>query len=162
MTELWIGLAVLGGIVAGGAALRAYGAMLRSRALRTLPDGATRVRGFTMRVQARGRHGLPGVTSGRPQRTTGDLGFTEERLVIGSNRGTLIDLRVDAGRPLTSVRSTGPGKLVIEGETPGASGPTGSFRLELGIAEPAPIVAALQRFVRAPEDRPTFATTFDP
>jgi len=162
MTELWVTLALVGGIVLAGAGLRIYGALVRRRAVAMLPDGATVVRGFTMRVMARGRHGLPGIAGGRTHRTTGDLGYTEDRFVLGSNRGVLVDLRSDGGRFLTSVRTTAPGKIVIEGEMPGASGPVGTFRFELGIAEPGRIVADLQRFVRAPEGRPAFGTSFGP
>lgn len=160
MTGAWVALAVFAGIVSAGALLRGYGLLVRRRALARLPDRATRVQGFTLRIMARGRHGLPGVSSGRTQRTTGDLGYTDDRLLLASNRGVLVDMRADGGRFLTSVRTTGPGKIVVEGETPGASGPVGTFRLELGIAEPAAIVADLQRFVRPPEGRPAFGTTF--
>ena len=162
MTELWVALGLLVAFVGVGAGLRVWGAMVRHRAIALLPDGAKSIRGFTMRVMARGRHGLPGVAAGRTHRTTGDLGYTDDRLVLGSNRGILVDLRADGGRFLTSVRTTGPGKIVMEGETPGASGPVGSFRFELGIAEPEPIVADLQRFVQAPEGRPAFGTSFGP
>lgn len=160
MTEWGVLLATFALIVAAGGALRAWGVLTRRRALAALPDGATVVRGFTMRVMARGRHGLPGVPSGRTQRTTGDLGYTAERLIISSNRGPLLDVRVD-GRRLTSVRSPGPGKLVIEGSTPGASGPVGQFRLELGLADAATHVEPLQRFA-APGEGPGFAATFEP
>ncbi|MEM6930252.1 MAG: hypothetical protein AAF602_25150 [Myxococcota bacterium] len=158
MVEIWIALALFGGLVLAGAALRLWGQLVRRRAMGLLPDDATVHRGVSMRVMARGRHGLPGIASGRTHRTTADVGYTDDRLVIGSNRGVLVDVRVDGGRFLTSVRTTGPGKLVIEGETPGASGPVGSFRFELGIARPEPWVDGLRRFVRVPEGRLGFGS----
>ncbi|MEN0066584.1 MAG: hypothetical protein AAGA48_30910 [Myxococcota bacterium] len=161
MTELWVGLAVLAGLIAAGGALRAYGALTRRRALAGLSDGATLLRSFTMRVMARGRHGLPGIAAGRTHRTTGDLGYDEQRLMLTSNRGVLLDLRSDGGRTLHSVRSTGPGKLVIEGEALGASGPAGQFRIELAIPQAGDVAQALQRFAKASADGPAFATRFE-
>ncbi len=162
MTELGIGLALFAALVVVGAGLRAWGWLARRRAMSLLPAGSNVVPGISTRVMARGRHGMAGIAAGRTHRTTTHLGYTDDRLVIASNRGILVDLRVDGGRFLTSVRTPGPGKLVIEGETPGPGGPIGTFRLELWVASPATLVAELQRFARAPEDRPTFGSLPDP
>jgi hypothetical protein len=59
----------------------------------------------------------------------------------------LSDLRPERGRRFTSVRSTGPGRLVIEGDRPGPQGQPGGFRVEVMLADASDWVAALQPFV---------------
>ena len=82
----------------------------------------------------------------------------EQRFVVTSNRGTLIDIGPERGLRFTSVRSPGPGKLVLEGEVPRSDGRAGRFRIEAFLPESSDWVKDLQDYVSAPADGPVYAT----
>jgi hypothetical protein len=146
---------VFGGLLVIGAAMRAASWWQRARVLRSIPaDQVVRqARGQSLRVLVHGPTALPGMNPRRANRTTGDLVLTHDRLVITSGRGTLVDLRADRGRRLTSVRCPGPGKLVVEGDSPGPRQTTGLFRIETMIDDAPAWAEALQPYVRQGEGR---------
>ncbi len=146
----WQGLvAVLSVLIAAGAALRAWGWWIRSRPRRSIDAADVRhqVRGISMRVLVQGSTALPGMNPQRANRTRGDLTLTEDRFLFTSNRGTLVDLRPERGRRLRSVRSTGPGRLVIEGNTPRPDGREARWRADIHLLDAQAWVDALQGFV---------------
>lgn len=141
---------VVGVLVLTGTAMRVASWWNRHRVLRTLPADAVvrQARGQSLRVLVHGPTTLPGMNPRRANRTRGDLVMTADRLVVTSGRGTLVDIRPDRGRRLTSARCPGPGKLVLEGDAPGPRGLTGLFRIETLIDDAPAWAEALQPFVR--------------
>ena len=105
-----------------------------------------------MRVLVHGPNVLPGMNPSRANRTRGDLVLTDDRFLLVSGRGTLADLRPGVGRRFTSVRTTGPGRLIIEGDRPGTQGVSAQFRIEIHSDDAPAWVEALQDFVDAPAD----------
>ncbi|MEZ4318272.1 MAG: hypothetical protein R3F61_12250 [Myxococcota bacterium] len=134
-------------LVGAGALLKGLSWARRERIVRAI-DPATVVRvarGVSLRILTQGPTTLPGMNPDRANRTIGDFVLTADRFLIGSSRGVLVD--VQPGRPrLRSIRSTGPGRLVIEGATPGATGPGGSYRIELVIDDAEAWASALAPF----------------
>ena len=139
---------VVGVLVAAGAVLKGLSWARRERIVRAIPaETITRMaRGLSLRVLTQGTTTLPGMNPGRANRTLGDLIVAGDRFVVGSARGVLIDIR-PGGRRLRSARSTGPGRLVIEGDHPSPTGPGGGFRIELVIDEAPAWADALAPFV---------------
>jgi hypothetical protein len=142
-------LVVLLPLVGSGVVLKGWTWWIRHRVLRTIPaDRIVRqARGVSLRVLVQGPNVLTGMNPSKANRTTGDLVLTDDRFVLTSGRGVLSDLRPERGRRFTSVRSTGPGRLVIEGDRPGPQGQPGGFRVEVMLADASDWVAALQPFV---------------
>jgi hypothetical protein len=156
----WEALLIVGAVVVGsGVVMRGWTWWLRQRVIRTIPaEGILReVRGVSMRVMVQGPHVLPGMNPAKANRTTGDLILTADRFLLASGRGTLADLRPWRGRRFTSVRSTGPGRLIVEGDRPGPRGDLGGFRVELMLPDALAWVDALQAFVEPPEDGAPYA-----
>lgn len=146
-------LVVLVLVVAVGAALRGAAWWSRRRAAARVPrDELVReARGVTLRVLVQGTRVFPGMSTRYANRTRGDLVLGRERFVLATNRGVLADLAPGRGRAFTSVRCTGPGRLVIEGDAPGARGERGLYRIEVTVADAAQWAAALRPFVREGE-----------
>jgi hypothetical protein len=69
----------------------------------------------------------------------------------------LTELSPTFGRKFTSVRCTGPQRLVIEGDLPRPNGQLGHFRYELVITDAEGWAEALQPFVREGEEADRFA-----
>lgn len=113
-------------------------------------------RGVSMRVLVQGTRALPGMTTNKANRTTGDLVLLADRFVLATGRGAIADLREGRGRRFTSVRCTGPGRLVIEGDVPNPSGNPGLYRVEVMLEDATQWAEALQPWVR--EDAEKFAT----
>lgn len=110
--------------------------------------------GRSLRVLVSGR-ALPGMNPKKSNRTTGDLVIAtseagEGRLVVASARGLLLDIGPGRGRPLRSARCTGPGRLVIEGDTPIGDGSAGAFRLEVTVDDAEGWASDLRPFTKAP------------
>ncbi|HJN75469.1 MAG TPA: hypothetical protein QGF58_16185 [Myxococcota bacterium] len=74
---------------------------------------------------------LGGPTAGKINRAAADLVLTAQRLVVATHQGRILELRKDQGG---SVRSTGPGRLVIEGVRM-RSGGNSKVRIELHLME---------------------------
>ena len=106
--------------VAVGAMLRLQSRWIRHRVTRTIPKDAVKLQalGCSMRVLVQGTQSLAGMSTRKANRTTGDLVLAQDRFVLVTSRGLVADLRPTQGRKFTSVRSTGPGRLVIEGTIP--------------------------------------------
>ena len=104
---------------------------VRQRGLARLGDAKfERVsRGVDLRVLVQGSRRLASLNPNKRNRTRGDIAITDDRLLIASARGVLVDARVGQDR-LTSARCTGPGRLVLEGTMPHPNGTPGQFRIE--------------------------------
>lgn len=151
-------LIVVGSLVLIGAIMKAISWLQRSRLTRGIPEDAIQrqLRGTSMRVLTQGPPVFPGMSSRKANRTIGDLVLLNDRMLLVCNRGTLLDIREDRGRKLSSARCTGPGRLVLEGQIAVPSGIAGQYRIELS-AEDAPAWAkALAPFVDA--DAEAFAS----
>jgi hypothetical protein len=147
--EMWAGLAVvLAGSIVAGATLRGLAWGRRRRMTAGVDEEAiTRaVRGVSLRVLVSGAAALPSMSTTKANRTVGDVVVTGDRMLVVCSRGTLVDIRPGRGRTLKSVRSPGPGRLVIEGEVPAASGDPGSYRIELIVEDANAWVDELSRF----------------
>jgi hypothetical protein len=134
-TSIVVVLAVL---VAAGAVLKGVSYLQRRRARSVIPIEQVQhtLEGVSLRVETRGKTTLPGMNPGRANRTRGDLVVASDRFVVASARGRLVDIRPGSPR-LTSVRSPGPGRLVLEGTSgvSGGAGPPGAFRIELVVED---------------------------
>ncbi len=150
---------VVGVLLVVGAAMRGWSWWARARVLRTIDAQAIvrQARGQSLRVLVHGPTALPGMNPRRANRTTGDLVLTADRLLVTSGRGTLVDLRPGRGRKLSSVRCPGPGKLVIEGDSPGPRDTMGLFRIETMLDDAPGWAEALQPFVREGSDGARYA-----
>lgn len=155
--EPWV--VVLAGFVMFGAATRGWAWWNRERVVRALSDRPfDRIdRSVTLRVMARGSRFFPGMAPNRTHRSRGDLVLQDGRFVLTSGRGTLLDVKPGSGPTLTSVRSPGPHKLVIEGQVPALEGKVGLFRIEAFLEEALSWVEALQPLVTA-EDGARFGS----
>jgi len=133
-----------------GTVLQAHGYWQRYRVVSTIAkDDITRIeRGVSMRVMVQGITGMPGMKERRGNRTRGDLVLTKDRFLLTSRRGTLADLTPNGGRRFTSVRCTGPGRLIIEGDVPRNSGQNGLYRFEIVVERADQWVDALKDFVQ--------------
>ncbi len=142
-------LVVLLAFGASGVVLKGWTWWLRQRLLRTIPADAVvrQARGVSLRVLVQSPNVLVGMNPSKANRTTRDLMLTSDRFVITSGRGVIADLQPERGRRFTSVRTTGPGRLVIEGDRPGPHGQPGGYRVEVMLADAAAWVEALQPFV---------------
>lgn len=151
-------LVVVGSLVLIGAIMKGISWFRRTSLTRAIPEDAIvrQLRGTSMRVLTQGPPVLPGMSNRKANRTIGDLLLMKDRLLLVCNRGTLLDIREDRGRKLSSARCTGPGRLVLEGEIAVPSGVAGQYRIELS-AEDAPDWArALAPYVDS--DAETFAS----
>ena len=128
-----VAVALLGGL------RRGWGLWLRRRGLARLAGAPLRrhARGVPVRVMLQGTPLLLGMRPNRRHRLRADLALTTDRFLIATDRGILADLGPSHGRPFASVRCTGPGRLVIEGDLPRADGRKGLFRFEI-VVDDAP------------------------
>jgi len=143
---------------------RAWGLWLRRRSLARL-QGVPIVReahGVTIRALLYGTPPMLGLNPKRTNHLVGDLTLTADRFVLASNRGLLADLGAGFGRRFTSVRCTGPGRLVIEGDVPYPNRERGLYRFELVVDDAAGWAEALSAFVREDASAPPFARGFPP
>lgn len=82
----------------------------------------------------------------RTNRVKGNLAITADRFVMATNKGVLADIGHSHGRKFTSVRSTGPGRLVMEGDVPYPDKTTGVFRFEMVVDDAPAWIEALKPF----------------
>lgn len=145
-------------LVVVGAGLRFAGWWIRRRGASRIPRGEVvrEVRGVTMRVLVQGTRALAGMSTRNANRTRGDLVLGRDRFVLVTNRGVIADVGPEGRRPFTSVRCTGPGRLVIEGDVPQQSGRPGLFRVELPLPDAEEWAAALQPFAQREGRTPRF------
>jgi hypothetical protein len=138
---------------------RGWGLWLRRRSLAQI-RGVPIVReahGVTIRALLYGTPPMLGLNPKRTNHLVGDLVLTGDRFVLASNRGLLADLGPGRGRRFTSARSTGPGRLVIEGDVPYPDGDKGLYRFELVVDDAADWADALAPFVREDAEGRRFA-----
>ena len=123
---------------------------IRTSALRAIPVEAIRkgAYGVPARAFVSGTPSFKGISSKHLNRFKVDMVLSNERFLLVSNRGTLIDLNENKGLKFRSVRSTGPQRLVIEGDLPGISNP-GEYRFELVLADALEWATALGAWVDA-------------
>jgi hypothetical protein len=150
---------ILVALTALAALRRSWGWLLRRRALAGLdPEGVLRLeRGVPIRALLYGTPPMLGMNPKRANRLKGDLALTEDRFLLTSSRGLLADLGPEHGRRFTSVRCTGPGRLVIEGDVPRSDGAKGLYRFELVVDDAPGWAEALSPFVREDEEGRRFA-----
>lgn len=157
----WMPVAILIGLgTLLGAAVRLTSWNRRRKAARSV-DGEPIVasaRSVTGRVLVQRAGVFRGMTAQRANRTRCDLWLTRERFLLASGRGILLDLRASGGRRLSSVRCTGPGKLVLEGERPASQGPAATFRIELFVHDALEWVQRLSVYVDATKTEHTFGS----
>lgn len=97
-----------------------------------------------------GRPPLAAMRANRAHRTTADLVLTDDRMIVATDLGVLLDIGPGRGQKLQSVRCTGPMRLVMEGTLPRASDNNpGPFRLEWVIDDAEGWAEALAPFVAA-------------
>ena len=109
-------------------------------------------RDIGIRIRLRDTRAIHGMDPRKTHLTRGDLAMTEGRLILGSEKGLLLDIREGHGRPITSARCTGPGRLVLEGDIPDSRGDRGLYRFELVIDQASEWAKDLRRFVRADDN----------
>lgn len=136
-------------LVVGGAVLKGVSWARRRAALSGIdPGGILREhRGVSMRVLVQGTRLLPGMSRKNANRTTGDLVLLADRFVLTSGKGVIADLRADRAQRFSSVRCTGPGRLVIEGKVPTPNGPDGLYRVEMVLEDAKGWAEALRPWV---------------
>ncbi len=142
-------LVVIVAFFVAGAALKGLSWARRRSALQDIDPGSVikEHRGVSMRVLVQGTKVLPGMKLSKANRTTGDLVLLADRFVLTSGRGVIADLRESRGRRFSSVRCTGPGRLIIEGEVPGPGEQTGMYRVEMVLEDAPGWAAALKPWV---------------
>lgn len=133
-----------------GALRQGWRRLVRHRAVAVAGDAPRLLEehGVTVRALLYGVPPMMGLDPKRTNRLVGDLVLTEERFVLGSDRGLLADVGDDHGRRFTSARCTGPGRLVLEGELVNPAGEMGLYRFELVVQDAPAWARALQRFVK--------------
>lgn len=121
-------------IFLGGAGLKWLQSARRRRAVQKIQETPVRIsHGVYARVMAKGKT-FRGFRSGHQTKTTVDMVLTKKQFLVVSNRGTLFDIRAEAARGrIGSVRCTGPGRLLFEGERQEANKKTTKYRVEISI-----------------------------
>ena len=134
-------------LVLAGVGMRLVGRQKRRQVLTNISQDKIiqQESGLSMRVVVRG-NGLRGMKKGRQNRTTGDMVLTNDRFVLATNRGTIVDARHDHPT-FTSARCTGPGRLVLEGQFPASKGDPGLYRVEMMLKNADAWAQWLQPFV---------------
>jgi hypothetical protein len=143
-------LAILFALALAGGGLKALSWYKRHRILRDIdPDAIVRdARGVSMKVLVQGTRSLPGMSTSRANRTVGDLVLLPDRFVITSSRGLIADLR-EGRRKFRSVRCTGPGRLIIEGDVPTSTDQhPGLYRVELVLPDANTWAEVLKPWIR--------------
>ena len=130
-------LATIAIVVLYTAAIKGGASARRRRGLSKLPADRRRreAHGLDVKVMLRGARPYRGLLPNRTNRTTADLALGEQRFIMATNHGVLVDLTGQHGRRFTSVRCPGPGRLVFEGKLPQMNGPDGTYRIELVIRD---------------------------
>ena len=133
-----------------GVARQLAGWWRRERVVRGLDASTVRrmVRGVSMRVLVTGVKHWRGLDSRRRTGLTGDLVLQEGRFLLVTDRGVLLDLAADGDQGIRSARCTGPGRLVIEGET---GRDDGLYRFEMVVQDAQGWAADLAPFARGEE-----------
>lgn len=142
-------IVVLVGLALTGGGLRLASWLKRYRVLRAIDQDSIvrQTRGVSMKVLVQGTRTLPGMSTTRANRTKGDLVLLGDRFLITSGRGTIADLR-EGRRLFRSVRCTGPGRLIIEGDVPGPLDKTGLYRIEMVLPDASDWAKALEPWIR--------------
>ena len=138
-------LIVLFTLFATGALLKAWTVWVRRRGLARLGEAPRllALAGVPVRAYVEGGR-WRGFAPRKAHRMTADMAITAERFVVSSGKGVLVDRRAGEAQGLRA-RSTGPGRLVLEGDAPGQRTPV-LFRLELVVADAGAWAAALAPF----------------
>lgn len=137
-------LIVVGGFVLAGALVKLGKRVRREAFLRRVGDTRQLERHVTLRAYIHGARGSHGMDPRRANRSTGDLILTEGSFFLSTSRGVLLQLGPSTGKRFTSVRCTGPGRLVLEGEIPQPGRAPGQIRFEIRSTTPETWVEALR------------------
>lgn len=121
---------------------------IRRAALANIPRDSIQREAYGVHARAfvSGASGFRGISSRYLNRVKIDVLLTEDRFVMVSGRGVLLDIGFVKGRRFQSVRCTGPQRLVIEGDVPGVS-VAGSYRFELVLDDAQEWARALEPLV---------------
>jgi hypothetical protein len=140
-----------------GIARQGFGWWRRERVIREIDADTLRrsTRSVMVRVLVTGVQSWRGLDARRRTGVRGDLVLAEDRFVLITDRGLLIDANAETS-PLTSARCTGPGRLVLEGSVGRGDG---MFRLELVLDDAQGWATDLREFVSS-EDGQRF-TSFE-
>ncbi len=153
-------IAISAGILILGTLFKLW-TVLRRRAVLDGFDEAALVRvarGVSMKAMVYGTSAFKGLNPRRNNRTVGELILTADRFVISTARGVLVDIGPERGRKFTSVRCTGPGRLVIEGDIPRPEKDPAPWRFELVVEDAVAWADSLAPYVRETEESRRYAT----
>jgi hypothetical protein len=130
---------------------------IRSAALASVSRDAIQREAYGVHARAfvSGASGFRGISSRYLNRVKIDVVLTADRFLMVSSRGALLDVGLTKGKKFQSVRSTGPQRLVIEGDVPGVS-VAGSYRFELVIEDAQGWARALEPLVEPNADELQF------
>jgi hypothetical protein len=140
-----------------GGTVKLWAFVQRRRRAAVIADPVMVERGVSMRIELHGARLLRGLDPRRAHLTHADMVLGADRFVIAANRGTVADVGSKGGS-FSSVRSTGPARLVIEGVIPVANGPDGLYRFEIVVADATRWVELLSPFVVETEESRRFGT----
>ena len=132
-----------------GTAARANQWAVRRRGLSRMAGEPIRriERGIDLRVLVSGNRRYAGLNPKKRNRTRGDLAISDTRVVLTSARGVILDATLTSSG-ITSARTTGPGRLVIEGALPRtSSGPGAQYRIETVVEDAEGWTEALRPWV---------------
>ncbi len=124
---------------------RAWRTLRRRRALAGIPvnDAVRQARGVRVAGLLENLPPMKGLNPRRRNMMIGDLVLFADRFVLGSDRGLMADVGPHTGTEFSSVRCTGPGRLVIEGEIG-----QGLYRFEITVDDAREWFRLLQPFVK--------------
>ena len=147
-TVLWIGLLVVLGLLAViGVCVKTYYLFRRRVALRSVQGELVRsASAISARISVEGRR-FRGFRPGFSTRTWLEMKLTTQQFVVVTNRGVLFDVSVDGERGrIGSIRCTGPGRIVFEGERREMKGKATRYRVEATLPTASEWVKALDGF----------------
>ena len=155
-TALALALVLFGGF----GLVKVAGLVRRWRGRRRLGDAPVvrERRSVDLRITLWRTRGWLGLESGRAHPARADLMLAAERFVVASDLGVLADVTPGGSIPLRSARCTGPSRLVLEGDVPGATDAVGRWRMELVLDDAPAWAGALAPFVTPDADGPRFGS----
>lgn len=146
---MWVSLTiVVGAVIAAGGLVRLKAFWRRRQGShRIAPEDRVRAElGLSMRLLRGAGMDVQELKKTRATRTRGDLVLGKSRFILSTGQGILADLGPGRGRKFTAVRCPGPGRLIIEGDTPTAKGME-HYRIDIRVADAAWWATALKPFI---------------
>lgn len=147
-TVLKFGLLVVFGLLAVvGVGVKTYYRLRRRMVLRAVQgDLVKSASAVSARISVEGRQ-FHGFRPGYSTRTWLEMKLTTQQFVVVTNRGVLFDISADGERGrIGSIRCTGPGRIVFEGERGELNGKPTRYRVEATMPTASEWVRALDGF----------------